>query len=393
MTTLHELVQKQVRHAYSNAPAIRQIMESAGVGPDDIQNVDDLARIPVISKDQLQSLQQENPPFGGFLAVPLQDLKRIYLSPGPIYDPHGYGEAAALQVATEAFTAAGFGAGDIVLNTFLYHMVPAGLLMDEAMDAIAATVVPLGPGNTDLQVKVIMDLGVTAYVGTPSFLQMIYAKISEFGIPLEAVPLKKAFFSAEPFTPSQREEFAGYGLSVSQAYATADLGIIAYERPGEQGLVVPQHLVVQVCDPQTGALLPEGELGEVVVTTFNNSYPLIRFGTGDLSILDDHGDHKKLRGWMGRSGEAVKVRGMFLHPNALKQAAAGFPNIDTLQAVIGREGTRDTVTLQVVLREGNLDSEALKGAVKNAARLSIDEVQVVEQVEGSRVVRDTRRYD
>lgn len=387
-------IQSHIQYVYDNAPAIRGIMDEAGVNPADIHTPDDLQKIPVTSKDKLQQMQQENPPFGGFVTVPIKKLRRVYLSPGPIYDPHGYGDSAAQDAAKEAFTKAGFTDDDLVLNTFLYHMVPAGLLMDEALATIGATIIPMGPGNVEVQIKVIMDLQTTAYVGTPSFLEMILAKAEEMGI--SRLPIKKAFFSAEPYTPSQRQKFEGtYGMVTSQAYATADLGILAYEIPGKPGLYVPQNVIIQVCSPETGELLTEGELGEVVVTSLSHTYPLIRFGTGDLSIMktvthEDGTTQKWLQGWMGRSGEAIKVRGMFLHPNALRAASAAFPAIKQIQAVVGRDGARDTVTLHVV---GDVNPDELAKAVKETARLSIDSVKVVESIEGTRLVRDTRTFD
>ena len=399
MADLDAMLQQQIQHAYENAPAVRQIMDDAGVSPDDILSVHDLVRIPVTSKDRLLEMQQQNPPFGGFLAVPLKNLRRIYLSPGPIYDPHGFGDEAVEEAAIETFTEAGFTENDIVLNTFMYHMVPAGLLMDAAMAHVGATVIPLGPGNIELQIKVMFDLKVTAYVGTPSFLEMIYDKAAEMGIPAEAFPLQKAFFSAEMYTRSQRDRFEGqYGLLTSQAYATADLGILAYERPGRTGLYIPHNLIIQVCDPQTGVVLEHGQVGEVVITTMNTSYPLIRFGTGDLSIMeieiDEDGiEHRKLQGLLGRSGEAVKVRGMFLHPSALKQALADFDNIERFQAVVDREGTRDMVTLELLLSGGSVDPDLIVSAVREAARLSINEVKVVDSIEGSRLVRDIRIFE
>jgi phenylacetate-CoA ligase len=389
------MLTEQIAHAYTNAPAIKSMMDAAGVTPDMIQSTDDLRQIPVTSKDKLQEMQQENPPFGGFLAVPIRELKRIFLSPGPIYDPHGQDDEAAHDAATEAFQGAGFTADDIVLNTFLYHMVPAGLLMDEAITSMGAAVVPLGPGNTEIQIKVIMDLQVTAYAGTPSFLEIIYEKAEEMGIPPQHMPIKKAFFSAEPYFPHQRLKFEQeWSLLTAQAYATADLGIIAYEIPGEPGMFIPRNLIVQICDPETGEILPEGSPGEVVVTTMSRVYPLIRFGTGDLSIMETvefNGEpRQKLLGLLGRSGDAIKVRGMFLHPNALKKAASEFEGIEKMQAVIGRDGARDTLTLHVISSNPNLDTDALAAAVKAAGRLSVDEVKLVDDIEGRRMVRDTR---
>lgn len=386
-----------IQHAYDNAPAVRQIMDSVGVKPAEIQTPEDLQKIPVTSKDRLQQMQQENPPFGGFLAVPIKKLQRIYISPGPLYDPHGYGDEASQDAAKEAFERSGFTADDVVLNTFLYHMVPAGLLMDEAIATLGATIVPTGPGNIDIQLKVILDLNITAYVGTPSFLEMILAKAEEMGI--KRLPLKKAFFSAEPYMPSQRQKFEGaYGLVTSQAYATADLGILAYEIPGKQGLYVPRSIIIQVCSPETGDLLEEGQLGEVVVTHMSRTYPMIRFGTGDLSIMqtvthEDGTTQQMLKGWMGRSGEAIKVRGMFLHPNTIKQAAAIFPTVQQIQAVVGRDGARDSLILQIICNDKTLNTDELAQKVSELARLNIDRVELVESIEGTRTIRDTRTFD
>lgn len=390
---LNNAIRQHIEQAYTNAPAIRRILDEAGVKPSDIQTVDDLGRLPVTSKDRLVELQQANPPFGGFLGVPMAELTRIYISPGPIYDPQGIHDEIAAQSAKEALSEMGFSADDLVLNTFMYHLVPAGLLLDESVRMLGATVIPTGPGNTEIQIKIILDLKVTAYIGTPSFLELIYEKAEQMGIP--ALPIKKAFFTAEPYRPSQREIFEGkYKLVTGQAYTTADLGIIGYEKPGEAGLIVPQNLIVQICDPETGEILENGSLGEVVVTSLSPVYPLTRFGTGDLSILDiDANGRRRLRGWLGRSGDAIKVRGMFLHPNALQGAIGAFPNIQKFQAVIGRDGARDVVTLQIILSEGEIDEKALIQAVEVASRLSVNRVEVVNEIEGSRLVRDTRSYN
>jgi phenylacetate-CoA ligase len=396
MAYLEALLREQVAHAYENAPALRHLMEQAGVLPQDIQTLADLAQIPVLSKDKIQQMQQANPPFGGLLAVPVHHLRRVFVSPGPIYDPQGFTEEALWECAEEAILAANLSEEDVTLNTFMYHLVPAGLIFEEAMHRVGVTVIPMGPGNIEMQIKAMLDLPITAYMGTPSFLEMIYEKAKTEGI--GPLPLKKAFFSAEMYTPAQRAFFEGEcGLITAQAYATAEMGLIAYERPGQSGLYVPQQMIVQVCSPETGEPLPEGQLGEVVVTTFNRAYPILRFGTGDLSILESETDadghtRSKLLGLMGRSGEAIKVRGMFLHPNAIRKGAAAFRNIKKIQAVIGREGSRDTIALQVVLNEGDLDTHALATAVSQAARLSVDQVQIVEQIEGTRTVRDTRTF-
>jgi phenylacetate-CoA ligase len=391
---LNARLRDHVAHHYQNASAFRDLLDSVGLKPGDIHTTADLSKVPVTSKETLQEKQAANPPFGGFVAVPIHQLHRVYLSPGPIYDPHGHDERDAQLSAEQAFREIGIGPGDIVVNTFMYHMVPAGLLMDAALSGAKATVIPMGPGNTEVQIKVIMDTGANAYIGTPSFLELILDKCPSMGVDPKDLPIKKAIFSAEPYFPAQRKRFEqDHGMTTAQLYATADIGIISYEIPGKTGMYVPSNLIVQVCSPETGEELPHGELGEVVVTTFSPTYALIRFGTGDLSIMDAEGDRLKLRGWMGRSGEAVKVRGMFLHPNSIRAALAPYNNIKQFQAVIGREGARDTVRLELILTEGTVDGEAIKKGLTEAARLSVNEVAVVESIEGSRLVRDARNYN
>jgi phenylacetate-CoA ligase len=392
MTDLNERLKSQLAYAYANAPAVKSMFEQAGLALNDVQMVVDLQKLPVTSKDRFIEMQQANPPFGGWLAVPIEHLHRIYLSPGPIFDPFAI-EDQSFEDVVDALTRAGFGKGDIVLNAFLYHMVPAGLFFDEGIRRAGAVVVPLGPGNVDIQVKVILDLKIVGYIGTPSFLSMILDKMAEMGIPKEVIPLRKAFFSAEPYPPSLRAKFEGeYGLKTSQAYATADLGIVAYEVYGEQGFILPKNLIVELVDPQTGEWVPEGTPGEVVVTTFDKAYPLLRFGTGDMAVMIPGAG--RLFGLVGRSGEAVKVRGMFLHPNQLRFATASFNGIAAMQAIVTRDGDYDRVTLQVVKQDGaNLDPEALKNAIKQVAQLSINAVEFVEAVDGQRLIVDARQWD
>ena len=393
MSELDRKLRTHLAYAYAHAPAVKALFDQAGLTPDDVQTVRDLGKLPVITKDRFTEMQQADPPFGGWLAVPLARLQRIYLSPGPIYDPFGFDEAG-LEDAETALQRAGFQKGDVVLNTFLYHLVPAGLLFDEALRRVGAVVAPMGPGNTDLQIKVIMDLKITSYVGTPSFLSMILDKIAEMGIPREAIPLRKAFFTAEPYPPSLRAKFEGeYGLQTSQAYATADLGIVAYEIYGERGFILPGNLVVELVDPDTGDWVPEGTPGEVVATSFSKTYPLLRFATGDMAVMMP--DVGRLFGLVGRTGEAVKVRGMFLHPNQLRFAIGPFESsVAAFQAVVTREGSYDLITLHVIKKAGaEVDGEALKNAVKQAARLTVNAVEFVDAIEGTQLIRDARTWD
>lgn len=398
-------VRELVAHAYQNAPAVRRLMDDAGVAPDVVQGVADLGKIPVTSKDKLVELHHADPPFGGFLAVDPSELPRIYISPGPIFDPQPVNPDGS-EAALEMFRYVGFGRGDRVLNTFMYHLVPAGLLLDEALRAVGATVVPTGPGNTELQIMTMQALKITGFVGQPSYLMTLLDKCAEMGIPKEAVPIKKALFSAEPYTPSQRARFEGeYGMKTTSAYGTADIGLVAYTVDGLQGFVVCDTLHMQVCSPETGEPLPDGEVGEIVATVFNRAYPLIRFGTGDLGVLSPVADPKAngrqhLLGLFGRSGEAVKVRGMFMHPNQIRIALSRFAGaVAGAQAIITRPENRDVVHFKVETPDGTGSPELeaqLKGAVEMLTRLRVDSLEFVGVgglESGGRVVVDNRTWD
>ena len=383
MTDINQRIRDLVQHAYGNAPAIRTLLDDASLKPADIQGADDLAKIPVLSKDSLVALHQQNPPFGGFLTIDPDDLPRIYISPGPIYDPQPPPEDPEALLAP--FQYIGIGRGDRVLNTFMYHLTPAGILLDDAIRACGATVIPTGPGNTELQIMMMMTLGASAFVGQPSYLMTLLDKAAEMGLGAGAVPLKKALFSAEPYTPSQQARFEGeYGMKTTSAYGTADLGVIGYTRVGVTGFCIMPSVYLQICDPETGAPLPAGATGEIVATTLNKAYPLIRFGTGDLGALAPNPappcPGQQLLGLFGRSGDAIKVRGMFLHPNQLNAAAMQFPEIKEIQAVITRTANRDVVTVNIELSEGADPSglaEKLSGLAQQATRLRIDAVNIV----------------
>ena len=393
-------IRELVHHAYTHAPAIRQLMQAAEVTPADIQAAEDLAKIPVLSKDALVDIHRDNPPFGGFLTIDPYDLPRIYISPGPIYDPQPAPDDPESQLAP--FKYIGLGRGDRVLNTFMYHLTPAGILLDEAIRACGATVIPSGPGNTELQIMMMMALGASGFVGQPSYLMTLLDKASEMGMGAGAVPLKKALFSAEPYTPQQRQRFEGeYGMKTTSAYGTADLGFIGYTREGITGFCIMPDLYLQICDPETGALLAAGETGEIVATTFNKAYPLIRFGSGDLGALTPKSqcDGQQLLGLFGRSGDAIKVRGMFLHPNQLQFAAMQIPEIKDLQVVITRPGNRDVVTVNIELHEGVSSegiSDKLQSLAQQAVRLRIDKVNLVAAgtIDASaRKIIDQRQWD
>ena len=400
MTDINDRIHDLVKHAYERAPAIRNLMNEAGLAPSDIQGAEDLAKIPVLSKDSLIEIHSANPPFGGFLTIDPDDLPRIYISPGPIYDPQPPPEEPEALLAP--FKYIGIGRGDRVLNTFMYHLTPAGILLDEAIRACGATVIPTGPGNTELQIMMMMALGASGFVGQPSYLMTLLDKAAEMGMGAGTVPLKKALFSAEPYTPTQQARFEGdYGMKTTSAYGTADLGFIGYSRAGVTGFCIMPSIYLQICDPETGALLPAGETGEIVATTLNKSYPLIRFGTGDLGALAPAPlcEGQQLLGLFGRSGDAVKVRGMFLHPNQLNAALMQFPQIKDIQAVITRPANRDVVTVNIALNEGADGdglAEKLSALAQQALRLRIDAVNIVEAGAidpNARKIVDERKWD
>ncbi|OGO39743.1 MAG: hypothetical protein A2Z04_02705, partial [Chloroflexi bacterium RBG_16_57_9] len=387
MSHLDAQLSQFVQHAYAHAPAVKRIFDDAGVNPDDIKTVADLERVPVTSKDRLAQLQREQPPFGGFLAVDPSTLKHIFLSPGPLYEPHG-AEQALVRVAAEMFRIAGFRRGDIVLNTLSYHLVPAGLLLDAALQHVGACVVPSGVGNTELQVKMMLDLKVNGYAGTPSFLMMIIKKAEEMGLQLkDQFALSHTLFTAEPYPPSLRAQFEGlYGLRTTNVYATAELGFLAYDCEQQSGLHLADDVIIELVDPSTGKRVGPREPGEVVVTTFNETYPIIRLGTGDLAAYTDEPcpcgrPSPRLLGLLGRIGDAIKVRGMFVHPNQLRMAQAKFPAIVRVQGFVTRPEMRDEFTLRVELAEEVADRDALArsfgDAVRELCRVGVDKVELV----------------
>ena len=398
MQGIDRRIRDLVHHAYHHAPAMTARMEAAGLQPSDIQSAADLAKIPVLSKDQLVDIHQANPPFGGLLTIDPADLPRIYISPGPIYDPQPPLEDPDALLAP--FRYIGIGRGDRVLNTFMYHLTPAGILLDEAIRRCGATVIPSGPGNTELQIMLMTALSATGFVGQPSYLMTLLDKAAEMGI--KHLPLQKALFSAEPYTVSQRQRFEGeYSIKTTSAYGTADLGFVGYTMDGIQGFCIMPHVYLQICDPDSGEPLPDGESGEIVATALNKAYPLIRFGTGDLGALavQPQCQGQQLLGLFGRSGDAVKVRGMFLHPNQLQYAVMQFPEIKQLQVTITRPENRDVVTVRVELHGGASEqgvAEKLIALAQQAVRLRIDEVRFVAAgsiAGGARKIIDQRVWD
>lgn len=390
------------RYAYENAPGYRRFLDERGVNPETVKSSDAFSRLPVLKKNRMPELHQSDPPFGGFLAVPLDKLKRIYVSPGPIYDPEGKKED--YWGLRKCLYNAGFRPGDIVMNTFSYHLTPAGIFLDEACNGIGCVTVPTGIGNTEIQVKTMVGLKINGYIGIPSFLMSLIKKMEELGHDIARdLAMEIALVAGEILSPSLRKELNDYGIIVRQGYITADLGGVAYECPQESGMHISDDLHIEICDPITGEPLPIGSIGEVVVTDLGNDcYPLVRYGTGDLSALDDEAcacgrTSYKLRGIMGRADEVTKIKGMFVHPRQVDEVAARFPGeVEKIRVVVTREGVTDMMTVEIQLRRGVEQSDALKASLEDrlreATKLRGTMVFVPEIPEGGKKIEDKRSW-
>ena len=342
----------QVAHAQAHSPAMRDLL--AGVDASAVTHRAALARLPVTRKGDLHERQKAGRAagkdvFGGFAAVGYgAQMPRVFASPGPIYEPEG--TAKDYWRIARAIYAAGFRSGDLVHNCFSYHFVPAGSMMETGAQALGCTVFPGGTGQTEQQVQAMAELMPAGYIGTPSFLKIIVEKAAEMGVALPS--LKKGLVGGEAFPPSLRDWFTERGIDVYQSFATADLGSIAYETSAREGLVLDEGVIVEIVRPGSGDPVPEGEVGELVVTTLNPDYPLIRFGTGDLSAIlpgtcPTGRTNARIKGWMGRADQTVKIRGMFVHPGQVADIARRFPEIIKARLVVSGEMANDRMTLQV----------------------------------------------
>jgi phenylacetate-CoA ligase len=403
--SLEKRLQEIVHHAYKHAPAVRQRFDAAGLKPADIRTLADLDKIPVLPKDEVVKMQRENPPFGGLLAVPLAEIKHIYFSPGPLYEPDPVRhDPTHVPMVQEALRQSGFVAGDVVLNTLSYHLVPAGLMLDEALTGLGCTVIPGGVGNSDLQVTMMKELGATGYVGTPSFLMKLIKKSEEMGLRWADFKLSKALVTAEPLPASLRRQLEeDYGVSVGNAYATAELGFLAINTTGGLPLTLLPAPIIQVVAPDTGQQVGSGEAGEVVITNFNTAYPLIRFGTGDMAIYSDPAPGKSQQQersitLVGRSGEAVKIRGMFVHPNQLRYAVSQEVALERVQAIVTRPELRDQFEILIQLKEPAAENAVarIKAQVQQFCRVRVDSVSFVAPgviAENAPIMLDKRTWD
>ncbi|MGO8919185.1 MAG: phenylacetate--CoA ligase family protein [Stellaceae bacterium] len=387
---------QQVGHAKRHAPYFAELF--ADIEPHAVTSRQALAALPVTRKHQLLELQKKALPFGGLVAAPPGKLARIFMSPGPIYDPEGR-RPDYWRMARPLF-AAGFRAGDLLLNCFSYHLTPAGSMMETGAQALGCAVIPGGTGQTEQQLRAIADLRPVGYVGTPSFLRIILEKGRESGADVSS--LKRALVSGEAFPPALQSTVAGYGVSAFQAYGTADLGTIAYETVGREGLVVDEGIILEVVRPGTGEVLAEGEVGEVLVTTLTPDYPLIRFGTGDLSaILPGTSPcgrtNQRIKGWMGRADQTTKVKGMFVHPEQIAEAVKRHGEIIRARLVVTHDGQNDVMTLKAEVAAGTDAAFARRLAESLAAvtKLSgaVELVPPGSLLNDGKVIEDARRYD
>ncbi|MGE5669289.1 MAG: phenylacetate--CoA ligase family protein [Betaproteobacteria bacterium] len=338
---------RQLTHAKERSPAFARSL--AGIDPAEIMSREALARLPVLRKPQLAELQKEARPFGGLAATRWGAVRRVFASPGPIYEPEG--AASDYWRFARGLYAAGFRAGDLVHNCFSYHFTPAGSMFETAAHALGCTVFPGGTGQTEQQVAAIADLRPSAYVGTPSFLRIILDRADELGVALPS--LTKALVSAEPFPASLRDAFAARGIRGFQVYGTADVGAIAYETSARDGLVVDEGALVEIVRPGTGDPVAPGEVGEVVVTPLANvDYPLIRYGTGDLSATLAGASacgrtNMRIKGWLGRADQATKVKGLFVHPAQVAAIVRRHPEVRRARLVVDNPGGADRMILHV----------------------------------------------
>jgi phenylacetate-CoA ligase len=381
----------QIARARAQVPALAPAL--AGIDPATVTDRPALARLPVTRKAGLVASQADSPPLGGYAARALHTFDHVFQSPGPIYEP---GMLAPDWWRLGRFLhACGIGRGDIVQNCFSYHLVPAGMMFESAARAVGATVLPAGTGQTDLQVRAAADVGTTAYAGTPDFLKVILDRADALGVRLR---IAKAAVGGGALFPSLRQEYADRGIACRQCYATADLGSIAYETEALEGMVVDEGVIVEIVRPGTGDPVPDGEVGEVVVTTLNPDYPLIRFATGDLSAVMPGRSpcgrtNMRIRGWMGRADQTTKIKGMFVRPEQVADFVARHVEVSRARVVATREGEMDVMTVQVETRAANpalyegsvLDTLKLKGRVELVPPGSLPN--------DGKVIEDRRSYD
>ena len=387
----------QVAHAQIAAPAFTTILD--GMNAAEITSRDALSRLPVTRKTDLLALQKErraSDPFGGFAATARGvRMPRVFASPGTIYEPDG--EGRDYWRTARALHAAGFRNGDLVHNCFSYHMTPAGSIMESGAHALGCTVFAGGTGQTEQQIEAMVDLKPAGYIGTPSFLRILLEKAEALNLPLPS--LTRAMLSGEAFPPSLRDWLTARGVDGMQCYATADLGLIAYETSAREGLVLDEGVLLEIVRPGTGDLVPDGEVGEVVVTTFNRDYPLVRFGTGDLSAVLSGAcptgrTNTRIKGWLGRADQTTKVRGMFVHPGQVATVLKRFPEVARARLVVKGEMADDRMTLRIEAPATEGLAERIGMAMREATKLrcTVEFVTPGTLPNDGKVIEDARSY-
>ena len=396
---LIEAIARQLVHAKANTRIYAQTLRNFDCG--DFASLEQLEEYPITRKSELIRMQKLNPPFGGFTPLNKNQIRHINVSPGPIYEACSHRED--FWRLARALYAAGFREGDLAHNSFSYHLTPAGFMLDSGFHSLGCGVIPAGTGQTDMQVKTINDLQPDGYVGTPSFLKILIEKGKELGCEISCID--KALVSGEALPPSLRTFFIDHGISVVQAYATADLGLIAYETTADDGLIIDEGVYLEIVRPGSGDPVEDGEIGEVVVTSLNPDYPLIRFATGDMSAIKPGESqcgrtNRRIRGWLGRADQTAKVRGMFVHPEQIQEIVERHPEIVKARLVIDWIDQRDEITLHC---ETSSSSTVKGGGLTDAVRQSIrdfckvrGDVQWVETgsiVNDGIVIDDIRKYE
>ncbi len=381
-----------IARAKQASPALAAMLEA--IDPDDVMSPADLAALPVIRKSELSRAQAAQPPFGGFTSIGAASFEHVFQSPGPIYEPgrtsHDWWRMGRFLHAL------GIGPDDIVQNCFSYHMTPAGMIFENGAQAVGATVFPAGTGQTELQARAAHDLGVTAYAGTPDYLKAILDKADAMGL---TTRIARAAVGGGALFPSLRQEYADRGITCLQCYATADLGNIAYESPAQEGLIVDEGVIVEIVTPGTGDPVPDGDVGEILVTTLNPDYPLIRFATGDLSaVLPGQSPcgrtNMRIKGWMGRADQTAKIKGMFVRPEQVADLVARHDEVTKARVIVTREGERDVMTVQVEI-DGDVDAAAIAASVADVIKLrgTIEPLELGTLPNDGKVIDDRRQYD
>jgi phenylacetate-CoA ligase len=380
-----------IEHAKTHAPYFAKFL--ATIDPSSITTRAALAELPVTRKSALHDLQKLSAPFGGLNATPMGKLARLFVSPGPIYDPEGRG--ADYWRSARSFYAAGFRAGDIVHNTFSYHLTPAGSMFESGAHAVGCAVIPAGVGQTEMQIATITALQPNGYVGTPSFLKVLLEKADELKADVSSI--KKALVSGEAFLPPVKALLKSRGIDAYQCYGSADLGVIAYESSAREGLIVDEGVIVEIVRPGTGDPVADGEVGEVAVTTFNRDYPLIRFATGDLSAVMSGTSscgrtNTRIKGWMGRADQTTKVRGMFVHPHQVAEIVKRHPQIARARLIVSQLDGADAMTLKCEFTDASATLAGIAESIRDITKLrgEIENVALYSLPNDGKVIEDVR---